>query len=416
MAKKKAKKGFRLLKLKIDPEHYEYLDQVAVLCRRARNAALEDWLLRQRGKPPSEKQSRPPTPRRKKQADGSYEMTAASEMTESTKIYHAVTAAEPSLDTQVASMMAQSIWTHLSAKVDWRRGKDDETGRKKRRRDAILEYEDRPPFFSGWEIPIRSANTNLKYGPWSGASVLLLRGDRRDIRIITDKLPPAIRSLLLDILEGKAKLLDSRLVKKNESWYWFLPVQVLNPASVVPDRVMTLMPVFPQREEPREIDRPFVLEAPDGGRRHVGDGRYYLAQMERLWAILKMIGWRYRQRCGTGHGRAKYDRYVSLRRRQMRDVTDEVRRRMIVRIVDYMEQHACGTLLYREPSLPLRNRCWFAQRGLDWDWTRFESDLENALARKGMVLDKKMLKLADVKGAAEIPMYNAGHGVEKETV
>lgn len=384
---KKRKSGFRLLKLKLVAGAAEQLDKIGEMCRKARNAALEDWLLRQRGKPASEKQR-----------DG---------LSESTKIYHAVTAAVPELATRsVASMLAQQIYSSLNAKVDWRRGKSAD-GEQPRRKDAILNYEDRPPFSSSVEIPVCAATSAIKYGPWSGIKVQLLRGEHIELPFITDKLPQAFRLILTRITGGELKLQDSRLVRKQDlktgewNWYLFVPVKVEAMPAADPEREMILWPNQPADEQEAKNDRPFSVRGPESEKDwRLGDGRYYYAQCERLVRILKEIGWQYRQRNGTGHGRQKYDHAKRLREKQIRNIADEFRRKTICKIIEQMERQQCGTLVYREPSLPLRKRCWFERRGVLWDWTRFLTDLENALARRGYVLTKKPLKWKEAQGGA----------------
>lgn len=365
-------KSMTQLRLKLKPDHAADLERIGTMCRHARNAAIEDWLLRQRGMPPNPKQR--------------------DELTESTKLYHAVTAAVPELDTQVASLIASAINTLLSAKLDWRRGAGED-GKRPRRRDAILRYEDRPPFWSGLEIPVRSKTAKLVYGPRTYLDILPIRGERLQLDILTDKMPPKLKKVLLSVANGEAKFADSRICLKGDKWYWMLPVanETLERCQ---DRVLELSPIIPVGEN--EL-KPWPFLATFGRSRwHIGDGRYYEAQMSRLWRILKEIGYQYRNRDGTGHGRKKFDRAMMLRRKQMADVASEFRRKTIVSVLDQCDRWGCGLIQYREPTLPVRDKCWFAEHGVDWDWTRFLGDLKNAAARKGIVVSVVKLKMSEV--------------------
>ena len=373
-------KSITLLKLKLDKQCYHELQRIGELCRRARNAAIEDWLLRARGMPPSAKQR-----------DG---------LSESTLLYHAVTAACPSLDTQLAALIAGSISSSLGAKLDWRRG-SGEDGKRPRRRDAILDYQDRPPYFSGLEIPVRARTCKLKYGPRTYLDALLERRNHLSLDILTDKLPAKQKQILLAVATGERKQQDSRIVCKDGTWYWYLTV-ANESLEMDARKMLVLSPVIPADDDKRS-DRPFRCEW-ENEHWLVGEGRYYRAQLERLWRILKEIGWQYRQRSGTGHGRGKYDVATALRRTQMRNIATEFRRKVIVSILSQCERWGCGTILYREPTLPVRELCWFAKRGgLDWDWTRFLGDLKNAAARRGVEVKVERLKMSEVKACVPSP-------------
>jgi hypothetical protein len=377
-------KSITVLKLKlVDAD--DLLRPIGETCRRARNAGLENWLLRQRGFPESRKQS---------------ERLIASKngdkpKAESTKIYHSITAAVPELGTTQVTMLAQAIASHLSAKVDWRRG-TGENGKRPKRRDAILAYEDRPPFFTTLEIPVHNAHCRISF---SDRLTITLNRPLREVQSVTlevslRKLPPSIQSIIRDMGTGKRKLPDSKLVEKDGTWYWHIPVTF--ETGIRSDLTAELWPTIGSEKDGRQTDRPFRLELPNRDRPWwIGDGRYLKAQTERLIGLRKMIGWRYRQRMGAGHGRAKVDAAVRRRRTQERNVRTEVLRRAIADIVRQCVQSNAGILVYHEPSLPLREKCWFAANGLDWDWTKFGADLKNAAARQGIEVIVKQWKVKD---------------------
>lgn len=376
-------KSITVLKLKIGEESWPALVQIGQACRKARNVALEDWLLRQRGKPESERQSKRLVVRKDKTSD--------QPKSESTKLYHAIREGVPELGTTQASMVSAAVWSSLSAKVDWRRGSGD-NGKRMRRRDAILSYEDRPPFFTALEIPLHNAHTVVKFTdrltltigrPLDSVPVLVVDVSLRD-------LPPGKQLLLRELASKKRKLADSKLVERDGQWYWHVPLTF--ETEVLSDRTAELWPVLGTTRDGKQQDRPFRLDLP--GRRpwYVGDGRYLLSQTARLIGLRKQIGWRYQQRMGAGHGRQKIDEAVRRRRQQEKNMRTEVLRRAIADVVRQCVREKCGCLVYHEPSLPLRKRCWFQAAGLDWDWTKFEADLRNAAARQGVAVETKAWK------------------------
>lgn len=381
------------LKLAVDDETQQQMRVVASHCRHARNAAVEDWLLRQRGKPETAKQS---------QRLCKHVKHEGKPKSESTKLYHAITAAVPELGTTNASMIASAIASHLSAKVDWRRGKD-ESGRTPKRKDAILAYEDRIPFFTGDCIPVRSKDSviTVRDGQWS----LTVRRPLRDMHwlavdIASRGLPPRIKSILADISTGARKFADSQVLLTSKGWQWHLPV-AFERDQLDETIEAHLWPTIPSETARRQSDRPFSLVLPNQQRPwYIGDGRYLLAQTERLVGLKKQIGWRYRQGMGAGHGRQKIDAAVRRRSQQLDNIRAEVRRRAIADIVSQCVRAKCGKLVYHEPTNPAKDRLWFAAVKLDWDWTRFGADLKNAAARKGVEVVIVKLKIKEVIGAA----------------
>lgn len=394
-------KSITVLKLRVTDATDAALSEIAKLCRVGRNAGLEDWLLRQRGKPESTAQST----RKCKSAKG-----GDAPKSESTKIYHAIRSAVPTLGTTQASMLASAIASNLGAKLDWRAG-SGENGKRPRRRDAILSYDHRPPFFCGGEIPLHNAHTRLTWT--DGALTITIHRPSSDVQdlvvaISLRDLPPGKQKLLHELADKTRKLADSKLVDKDGKWYWHLPL--VFESVVRSDVEATLYPTIGAEKNGRQTDRPFRLELP-GRTWSVGDGRYLLVQTERLITLRKMIGKRYRDRMGAGHGQKKIDVAVSKRRKAEWDVRTEVRRRAIADVVRQCMRAKCGVLIYREPSLPLRDRCWFKAVGVDWDWTRFGSDLANTAARQGIEVRVHQWKWKDA-----IPTKETADAAAKKAV
>lgn len=377
-------KSITVLKLKLEPtdEQDEHLLLAGRLCRKARNATLENWLLRQRGLPESEKQAKPSR------------KNIGEPLKESTKLYHAVTAAAPELDTQVASMIANGLDSQLKTKLDWRRqpGKQDggEKPKKLRRSDAILNYDDRPPFFTKMEIPVRSVNAAFTFTEKPELAVTLLRGQRTSFTISTSRLKGGHKLFLHELANGIRKLSDSRIVERDGEWFWHVPF--VFESEVRSDIEATISPVTDDKN-----DRPFKLELPCDRKWGIGDGRYLLGQTKRLIELRKQIGWRYQQRNGAGHGRQKIDEAMRKRSLQLANIVSEVRRRAIADTVQQCVRANVGRLIYREPSLPVREKCWFALKGLDWDWTRFIGDLKNSAARQGIEVIVQPLRMKELK-------------------
>lgn len=363
------------LKLDIDDDTAGHLDQIALLCRQGVNAAVEDWLLRARGKRRRSKKQMG------RKGDGLHP---------STELYHAITATVPSLGTTPATCLAGKLWSTMNAKLDWRDRVGDGCDRNKRRADAILEHQLRPPFTTASQIPAANKHTRLIFGDAISVHVrdVLRDCEQTDLYLpIAGKgLPAGHKRIIRQVIDGEQKLSDSYLTKKairgaREAWFFFLVANTPDACQLPEDIVIELRPEY------GDGGRPFVLRLPSGRRWTVGDGRYLLAQSTRLIGLRKMVGYRYRYGNGNGHGRAKVDRAVRLRNLQLRNVRDEFRRRLINDILRQCQRHGAGTLRYLEPTNPAKDKCWFSRHGLEFDWTRFVGDLKNAAKRRGVLVD-----------------------------
>lgn len=375
-----------MLKLKlVNPP--ETLEHVADLCRRGTNAAVENWLLRERGKAESPKQAKPSS-------------RTGKPLHPSTKLYHAVTESVPTLSADIATCLANKLWSNLNAKLDWRR----RDGTPRKRMDAILDYEDRPPWNTADLIPAPNKNVTIAF---NDELTLTLRNVIRKepavkLFISLKGLPTGKKRIIRECMDGERKLSDSQIVKKtlrngSEAWFFYF-CTAADSKEINPEISVTLTPLV--NGAAAKTDRPFRVTFPAGGYWDVGDGRYLWGQTNRLLGLTKQIGYRYRNGNGTGHGRKKIDKAVRRRRAQLRNVRDEFRRRCINDIIRQCERRQAGTIQYREPTGPVKTKTWFAGVELEFDWTRFLGDLKNSAARRGITVKTSKLKMAEVKDEA----------------
>lgn len=377
----KQMKSISILKLKLVDPPLEELERIAALVRLGRNAGVEDWLLRQRGKSETAKQSKE-SPRKPGQSLG-----------ESTKIYHGISAVVPELGSDVVASIAKGIWSNLGAKLDWRR----RDGKPKKRMDAIVAYEDRPPWFTGTEIPVANKYAKVELGDELHLTVnnLVKPYEPLRLQLSLKGVPPSIKKRIRRVLSGELKFSDSRLLKKGEKWIWFWPISEEKPG-VFSDRELILTPQFNEAKT-RQSDKPFFTTSPDGRIWWLGDGRMIVAVTLRLIGLRKAIG--YLKKNGlmaSGHGRGKVDIAIRKRRTQERHMRHEFRHKLINDIIKQCIRHQCGTIIYREPTGPAKDKCWFERIELDFDWTSFLGDLKNSAARRGIAVTVKKLKIAEV--------------------
>lgn len=376
-----------VLKLKLQSEP-DCLMPIAKICRKGRNVAVEDWLLRNRGKPESARQSAKRKPYRRRDESGQLvdpEDCTPKPLSETSKMYHAIKAECPELSSWMVSMIAGDVWKQLKPRVDWRKGMD-ENGKRPRRLDEILAYESRPPFFHGLQIPLHNLKVSVEFGDSLGISVRRLEKETESqpLSLSIRQIPPGKQAILRDLAAGERKLADSKLVyqsgegKKKKGWYWYVPVAFHHERRSNVEA--TLAPII----DSKDVARFFVLTLPSGRTFNVGDALYLRAMVERLVGLRKQIGERSRFRITKGHGRRKIDASVRRRWEQLDNVFAEVRRRAIVDVVKWCARKSVGVLKYREPTGPVKTKCWFDLNGVRWDWTRFRQDLINNAARKGI--------------------------------
>ena len=146
-----------------------------------------------------------------------------------------------------------------------------------------------------------------------------------------------------------------------------------------------------------------MIEFPDGTNRLLGDSKMYEAQHGRLDTRRQMI--RYRSRDGTGRGRGKKRMYRNLKpmSRAFVNLENRFTHQLIADILKACIANDCGTLVYREPTMPIReDRMWFRRLPGKWGlipfgWSVFESDLRHKMEANVIAMDKKMTRI----GAAE---------------
>jgi len=395
-----------LLRLKVEPRHAAELAEIGELCRRGRNAAVTDWLLRQHGLPESDRQ------RKRLRAMSANERDKllargldpdVQQKSENAKLYAAVTEKIPELSGAVASVIANSVASSLSKRIDWRRGFDQE-GKRRRMRDAILAGDDRPPFTTKREIPVVGKKASVAFDDTLSVSI---QRPTQAIECLTlglslRRLPAPHKKLLRALASGARKLTDSKLVMKDQEWFWH--VTFFDERERLSDARAELYPVL-AGERTKSFDPFLRMEFPEDRCWYVGDGAYLRAQTRRYIGLRKQIGWRYRFGHGRGHGREKVDAAISRRYEQERNMRSEVLWRSINDALRVCERRNFGVLVYHEPSLPLREKCWFARNdqglSIDWNWTSFRQRLINAAARRRVEVIVEPWKLKEAMADAK---------------
>jgi len=386
------------------------LHAAALDCNRARNAVVRKFLRWHDDHPDYE-----PGPRIKNgepvlDSKGQPKLEHPGVPGELSKSFYRVgTNASPTLSTKVVSSCVRESQGKLTDKVPY-----NHEGKAKYRWQALLMLEVNPQNFRAKCIPVPNQDTVLVYDGHRNQEDLVTKVVNGKIKIITPGISKGIaaavdqcgdsscilrfpllsrqsgydqtaaifrlhvkelsrgnRRLLMDIAKRTRKLKDSKLVFKRGAWFFQLCYEVpVKDHGLDASRVATLWPLHNQ------YNRPFRLEFPDGTHVDVGHGIPYLAEYQRVTARRKALRSRYRDgAAGRGHGRKRFFDRLKPWTRALEDAQWGLRNLAIAFVVKMLIAQDCGSLMYREPTMPLRKDVWFAQNGCELEWTHFESHL-----------------------------------------
>jgi hypothetical protein len=199
---------------------------------------------------------------------------------------------------------------------------------------------------------------------------------------------------LRELADGKRRLADSAICQKDGKWYARLCYEIPTDGTGLPiDHVITLWPGGPDDK------RPFRLTWKDAegreGQWDLGDGLPLVAEYRRLIARRRAIKYRSRDGCGRGHGKGRFYNTIRPITRATRDMFERFRKQTIARLVQRAITAECGSLLYREPTKPVRAKTWFAAKDVPFPWCEFERQLAFKTEQKGLEYRVERLRMAE---------------------
>lgn len=224
----------------------------------------------------------------------------------------------------------------------------------------------------------------LRFPVWSAAS-----GHRRNdiiCRVQIGKMSCGHRKLLAKIAAGEIKFSDSEIVERGGKWFLHLCYSMpTTDHGLDPERQAVLT---------MGRDRMFCLTFPDGRRWNIGDDRPVIRECERITLRRKTI--RYRSRNNpSGHGKQRFYSKVRPFARRFLDMQDEYRNQLLADLVKACIKNNCGSLLYREPSKPLREKSTLAIKGVPFNWSEFLPMLKFKCELNHISLNTERMKYAE---------------------
>lgn len=213
------------------------------------------------------------------------------------------------------------------------------------------------------------------------------------VRLHASDLTVGNRRLLRRLAIGEQRVADSQIVERKGSWFVQLCYEVpVRAVDLSPDVVLIVRPSLP------DDSRPFVLSWPGEDREvvwQIGNGAPLVNEYRRVVARRRALRHRYKDGCGSGHGKQRWYRSVKPMSRYVLDMCGRFTKQTVADIVATALRNRCGSIIYREPTMPVRNCCWFASHDVPFDWVNFEARLAWKAEVAGLQYDKQRVGMAE---------------------
>lgn len=211
-------------------------------------------------------------------------------------------------------------------------------------------------------------------------------------RIEARQLPKGKRAILYRIATGEWKLCDSKLVYKRNAWFFQMtyrqPQKSLN---LNKNNVGTLVMAPYNSKQPFSID--FRTDSGKVLRWELGDGVVLLSEYQRLLLRRRVIQNRYKTASTgrKGHGKQRAFRVMKPLTRRANDLMEVFTNHVVASIIKFCIRFDVGTVIYREPSLILRDYSWFAKnksgQPIPYNWTTLALKLKHKTWINGIDFD-----------------------------
>jgi len=376
-----------VIKLKIDScatmpskRWTKLMDERLADANRVRNAVVRAWVRWREDFPewvPEQRRIRDGSPKVDKKTGKPVMENEMISQTKEAELFHVYKSVAPLLASDIASGCWSEVLSDLRDHMPYNHDGS------KYRWQAILNFEVAPPSYTGSTIPCSKKASKLIYTDdrfelrfpmLSQASGYSSQARSPVVRLKGYKshgLSDGEKALLKRIAAGELRRADSTLVRKDGGWFYHLVYEApIKDHGLNPDTIARLTPL---RSNSR---KPFELAIADGATWTVGDGIAFAKICERLTIRRRAIRNRYKDGAGKGHGKAKFYRALRPASRSVIDAQDNFRKHLVNEIVKFCIRNSAGTVVYREPTMPLRSLLWFDQKGLPFNWTSFAAYLK----------------------------------------
>jgi len=378
-------------------------------CCIARNAVVTRWYVWRKEHPdwkPGDPYEAPPakTKRKPKETDKEpKDSLIGPRLFLSRDLYGTATEAATMLSGTVASGCSQEVVDLLRKNTPY-----NHPGDARWNWQAILAHEISLPTWREGTIPCPKSTSKFLYTDDRCELMFSLLSKRTGYKVLSPTVrlevgdfSPGKRRLLQRIARGDIAMCDSQIAEKGGQWYFNLCYRVPVVASGLPaDRILTVKPSLPDDAWPLVLE---WMDAESGNPEHwfVGKAKPLIAEYRRVKSRRRAICDRYRDGTGSGHGRQRW--YQTIRPLARWVVNAQVRfeKQTVSDIVKRAILEKCGTILYREPTMPVRDVGWWAKQDMPFNWTSFGARLKFAATKAGLAYEVERIRMREWKRTDE---------------
>ena len=389
---------------------FTLLTQGRQYCCQARNAAMMHWYRFRKDNPDWEPGAEYDAPepkikrKAKEDAKAPKDSPIGPRLFLSRELYAAGSSAAPNLAGVVLSSCCQDVIKRLKANTPY-----NHPGKARKVWRAILDNEVCIPTWREGCIPVpRNASAfgyeghatrvlkDLSRAAESGCALQFPLLSRMSgyktitpvVRLEVGDMSRGHRQLLRRLADGRLRLADSQLTEKDDKWFALLCYEIPEIESALPvDRVMTLEPCVPGSKWPFRL-----MWTDDDGQAEtwgIGMARPLVGDYRRVETRRRAIRYRYRDGCGSGHGKQRWYKTIRPMSRAVVDMQSRFEKQTVADVMKTMLRAGCGKLQYREPSMPVRERSWFAGVDVPFGWATFEARLKFKVESAGLAYDSR---------------------------
>lgn len=207
------------------------------------------------------------------------------------------------------------------------------------------------------------------------------------------------REVLRKVARGEWKFKDSEVVCRDGKWFLHLTYQQPRQDLGLPKERPAVLELYPADAlKPMKVScaaegdgRPFLWS--------LGKAATLEAEHRRLDVRRRVLRDRYRGAgANRGHGKAKFFAKLRPATREVGYTDRKFSEDLVSEAVKFCVRFRCGTLVYREPTMPLRQSSWFGARKINFDWTAFLTRLRHKCWLYGIELKVERMGTGEHRG------------------
>lgn len=315
-----------------------------------------------------------------------------------TWLYHRAREIEPRLDSQLVVAAVREVLSNLKTDVQHHHKTHRE------RWQAVLAHDESVPTFRARTIPVPNNSAYLCCGDGISGGKNGTKADRERVRTFgvsgcavslplfsasasrefrspvvmlnVGKLSPGNRQVVRRVATGEWTFSDSKLVFKKNRWQ--IQLTYRQPGEDLQLDKNRLAEVWPQFGD---AYKPFMVSLESFKSWQCGHGKLLVDEFKRLETRRIMLRNRYKVALSgvKGHGRKRFEYRLKPWSRHTQNHQKQFTEQLVQEIVRFCKTFNCGSVMYHEPTIGIRDRLWFGVRDVPYDWTNLMMALSHTL-------------------------------------